>query len=112
MLAGRNGAGGVARPAIGKGVSVAKSKSSEKRIKVNERRRLRNQTYRSATRTIVRKAERAIAVDSGAETTSALQAAIRQLDKAAGKGIIHRNAAARKKSRLMARFNKVVQAAG
>ena len=91
---------------------MAKNKSSEKRIKVNERRRLRNQAYRSATRTIVRKAERAIAVDSGTETTSALQAAIRQLDKAAGKGIIHRNAAARKKSRLMARFNKAAQAVG
>ena len=90
---------------------MAKSKSSEKRIKVNERRRVRNQTYRSATRTIVRKAERAIAVDAGDETATALKAAISQLDKAAGKGIIHPNAAARKKSRLMARFNKVAQAA-
>ena len=89
---------------------MAKSKSSEKRIKVNERRRLRNQAYRSATRTIVRKAERAIAIDASDETATALQAAISQLDKAAGKGIIHRNAAARKKSRLMARFNKVAQA--
>lgn len=90
---------------------MAKSKSSEKRIKVNERRRVRNQTYRSATRTIVRKAERAIAVDASDETATALKAAISQLDKAAGKGIIHPNAAARKKSRLMARFNKVAQAA-
>ena len=90
---------------------MAKNKSSEKRIKVNERRRLRNQTYRSATRTIVRKAERAIAIDTSADTTTALQAAIRQLDKAAGKGIIHRNAVARKKSRLMARYNKATAAA-
>jgi small subunit ribosomal protein S20 len=85
---------------------VANNKSAEKRIKVNERRRLRNQTYRSATRTIVRKAERAIEVNADEQTTLSLAAALRQLDKAAGKGIIHRNAASRKKSRLMARYNK------
>jgi small subunit ribosomal protein S20 len=86
---------------------VANNKSAEKRIRVNERRRLRNQAYRSATRTIVRKAERAIAIGAGETTSTALLRAISQLDKAAGKGIIHRNAAARKKSRLMARFNKL-----
>ena len=86
---------------------MANSKSAEKRIKVNERRRLRNQSYRSATRTLVRKAERAIEVGAGEETNTALIAAISKLDKAANKGIIHRNNAARKKSRLMARFNKL-----
>ena len=85
---------------------MANNKSAMKRIKVNERRRLRNQTYRSATRTIVRKAERAIEVNADEQTTLSLAAALRQLDKAAGKGIIHRNAASRKKSRLMARYNK------
>ena len=85
---------------------MANNKSAEKRIKVNERRRLRNQTYRSATRTIVRKAERAIEVSADEQTTVSLAAALRQLDKAASKGIIHRNAASRKKSRLMARYNK------
>ncbi len=90
---------------------MANNKSAEKRIKVNERRRLRNQTYRSATRTIVKKAERAIETGSGEQTTVSLAAALSQLDKAAGKGIIHRNAAARKKSRLMARFNKLAQPA-
>lgn len=90
---------------------MANNKSAEKRIKVNERRRLRNQTYRSATRTIVKKAERAIETGPGEQTTVSLAAALSQLDKAAGKGIIHRNAAARKKSRLMARFNKLAQPA-
>jgi small subunit ribosomal protein S20 len=85
---------------------MANNKSAEKRIRVNERRRLRNQTYRSATRTIVRKAERAIEVGPGEETLTTLQAALSRLDSTAGKGIIHRNAAARKKSRLMARYNK------
>ncbi len=90
---------------------MANNKSAEKRIKVNERRRQRNLIYRSATRTIVRKAERAIAVGAGEETSTALLAAIRQLDKAANKGIIHRNAAARKKSRLMGRYNAVTKVA-
>ena len=85
---------------------MANNKSAEKRIKVNERRRLRNQTYRSATRTIVRKAERAIEVSADEQSMVSLAAALRQLDKAASKGIIHRNAASRKKSRLMARYNK------
>ena len=86
---------------------MANNKSAEKRIRVNERRRLRNQTYRSATRTIVRKAERAIEVGVGEETLASLQAALARLDATAGKGIIHRNAAARKKSRLMIRYNKL-----
>lgn len=85
---------------------MANNKSAEKRIKVAERRRVRNQIYRSATRTIVKKAERAIEAGTDEQTTTSLAAALSQLDKAAGKGIIHRNAAARKKSRLMARFNK------
>ena len=90
---------------------MANNKSAEKRIKVNERRRIRNQSYRSATRTLVRKAERAIETGASELTSTTLIAAISQLDRAAGKGIIHRNAAARKKSRLMARFNKIGAAA-
>jgi small subunit ribosomal protein S20 len=89
---------------------MANNKSAEKRIKVAERRRVRNQIYRSATRTIVKKAERAIEASTGEQTTISLAAALSRLDKAAGKGIIHRNAAARKKSRLMARYNKATAA--
>lgn len=85
---------------------MANNKSAIKRIKVNERRRLRNQMYRSGTRTMVKKAERAIEQGTGETTTAALALAISRLDRTAGKGIIHRNAAARKKSRLMARYNK------
>ena len=85
---------------------MANSRSAKKRIRVNERRRLRNQSYRSATRTLVRKAERAIVAGADEGTATAVGEAISKLDKAANKGIIHRNAAARKKSRLMARFNK------
>lgn len=85
---------------------MANSKSAEKRIRVNERRRRRNQIYKSATRTLVRKAEHAIGTSADETTALALVAAISKLDRAANKGIIHRNTAARKKSRLMARYNK------
>jgi small subunit ribosomal protein S20 len=85
---------------------VANSKSAAKSFRVSERRRLRNQSYKSATRTLVRKAQQAIEVSTGEETQQALVAAMSKLDKAANKGIIHRNNAARKKSRLMARYNK------
>jgi small subunit ribosomal protein S20 len=85
---------------------VANSKSAEKRIRVNERRRLRNQRHRSESRTLLKKA--LVAIDGGVspETDTALVAAIRKLDQTANKGIIHKNAAARRKSRLMARYNK------
>lgn len=85
---------------------MANSRSSKKRIRVNERRRVRNQSYKSATRTLVRKAERAITTGVDEATAATLGEAISRLDRTANKGIIHPNAAARKKSRLMARFNK------
>jgi small subunit ribosomal protein S20 len=85
---------------------VANSKSAEKRIRVNERRRVRNQRHRSESRTLLKKAQ--VAIDGGVspDTDAALIAAIRKLDQTADKGIIHKNAAARRKSRLMARYNK------
>lgn len=85
---------------------MANNKSAEKRIRVNERRRLRNQAYKSATRTLLKKAQVSIERGVTPETGEALVAAIRKLDQAADKGIIHKNAAARRKSRLMARYNK------
>lgn len=86
---------------------MANSKSAKKRIRVAERRRLRNRPYRSAARTYVKKA--LLAIQSG-DTDSAAVAvgnAISMLDKVAGKGVIHKNNAARRKSRLMARYNRM-----
>ena len=85
---------------------MANSKSAQKRIRVNERRRLRNQAHKSAMRTMVKKAQVAIERGVTPETGDALLAAIRKLDQVANKGVIHKNTAARKKSRLMARYNK------
>ena len=89
---------------------MANNKSAEKRIRVAERRRLRNRPYRTAARTFVKKAEVAIRVGDPATAATAVGDAISMLDRVAGKGIIHKNNAARRKSRLMAKFNRMIAA--
>lgn len=84
---------------------MANSKSAEKRIRVNERRRLRNRPYRSAARTLVKRAELAIQSGDQDAAQAAVARAVAMLDRAAGKDVIHPNNAARRKSRLMAKFN-------
>jgi small subunit ribosomal protein S20 len=82
---------------------VANIKSQIKRNLQNERRRLRNRTWRSELRTRKKTAVAAVAAvgsDSGAD---ALRMAIKRIDMAASQGVIHKNKAARDKSRLMAR---------
>jgi small subunit ribosomal protein S20 len=89
---------------------LANNKSAEKRIRVSERRRLRNRPYRTAARTYVKKAEVAIRAGDATVAATAVGDAISMLDRVAGKGIIHKNNAARRKSRLMAKFNRLVAA--
>jgi small subunit ribosomal protein S20 len=84
---------------------LANSKSARKRIRIAEAKRARNRPYRSAARTYVKKAELAIRSGDAAEAQGAVVEAISMLDRVAGKGIIHKNNAARRKSRLMAKFN-------
>ncbi|HBG01482.1 MAG TPA: 30S ribosomal protein S20 [Firmicutes bacterium] len=78
---------------------MANSKSAEKRMRVNSAKRASNVARRSALRTTIKKYEAAVANDP-ANAPSHLQKAIKALDKAAANGIIHKNAASRKKSRL------------
>ena len=82
---------------------MANTKSAEKRIRSNERKRLRNQMYRSRVKTMIRKAEELIF--GGESGEDAVREAISTLDRAAVKGIIHKNNAARRKSRLMKKLN-------
>lgn len=84
--------------------------SVEKRARQNERRRQRNTALRSALRTSIRKV--VVAVDTGdiEAATTELPNAVRALGKASSKGIIHRNHAARKISRLTRRVNAMVSA--
>jgi small subunit ribosomal protein S20 len=82
---------------------MANTKSAQKRMRSDERKRVRNLMVRSRVKTFIKKAEQSIGEDTSVE---AIRAACAELDKAASKGVIHKNNAARRKSRLMAKFNK------
>jgi small subunit ribosomal protein S20 len=83
---------------------LANIKSAIKRNKQNEKRRLRNRIYRGRARTFITKARATIKTGSVEEARAATIQAVSALDKAAEKGIIHKNNAARRKSRLMKRL--------
>jgi small subunit ribosomal protein S20 len=85
---------------------VANTKSAQKAMRQAATRAIRNKSARSAVRTYVKKATTAVAgsvEDAGAVVREAVQA----LDRAVQKGIVHRNAAARRKSRLMGRLHQL-----
>ncbi len=84
---------------------MANSKSAVKRIRVAERRRVHNRPYVSSARTFVKKAEMTIESGDQAAAADAVALAVSVLDRVAGKGIIHPNNAARRKSRLVAKLN-------
>lgn len=88
---------------------MANTKSARKRIRTNERKHVRNMMYRSRAKTMIKKAEQTIL--QGEPSEEAVREAIKTLDKAAVKGIIHKNNAARRKSRLMKKFNQARQEA-
>ncbi len=79
---------------------MANTRSAIKRIRQNEKRRVRNRTIRSQVRTAVKTARAA----GGDALRTAVAEAIRALDKAVTKGVVHRNTAARKKSALARRL--------
>ena len=81
-------------------------KSAEKRVRQSEKRRVQNRVYRTAARTAVKKARTAM-VATNPESEQSVLNAIQALDKAAAKGTIHTNNAARRKSRLMAQLHKM-----
>ncbi len=77
---------------------MANIKSQKKRIITNAKRAERNKAVRAEVKTRVKAAQAAAGTDDEAE---ALRLAVKRIDKAAQKGVMHKNAAARKKSRLM-----------
>ena len=79
---------------------MANIKSQIKRIATNEKSRQRNQSVKSALRTAVRRFREAAAAGDKPAADAALTSAARKLDKAASKGIIHKNQAANKKSAM------------
>lgn len=80
-------------------------KSAIKRVKTSEKRRALNASQKSALRTAVKAADTAIASTDAEAAKAALIFATKKLDKAVTKGLIHKNAAARKKSRLAKKIN-------
>lgn len=88
---------------------MANIKSQIKRNKQNQAARLRNRVYRGSARTFLRRAQSAIKTADAQKSKDEVVLAIRALDKAAAKGVIHKNNAARRKSRLMARYNALNQ---
>jgi small subunit ribosomal protein S20 len=79
---------------------VANIKSQMKRNITNEKRRLRNKSVKSELRTVVRSVRTAVAAGDAEAARAALAVASRKLDKAASKGVIHKNQAANRKSAL------------
>ena len=86
------------------------TRSAAKAHRQSLKRRLRNRIVRSATKTIVKNAEATIAAGDPEAARLAVRAALSKLDRAAKKGVVHANAAARRKSRLVLRYNAAVAA--
>ena len=84
---------------------MAHSKSSKKRIYIGERNRLRNQAVKSRVKTFVKKVLSAVEAKNVDEATTALNVAYQELDKAVTKGVLKKNTASRKKSRLTLKVN-------
>jgi small subunit ribosomal protein S20 len=85
---------------------MANIKSAQKRILVARIRAQRNAAYKSMMKTAIRRYEAALKSGGTDEAKQALAKAIRMIDKIASKGVIHKNTANRKKSRLSKQFNK------
>jgi small subunit ribosomal protein S20 len=88
---------------------LANIKSQIKRNRQNEKRRLRNRVYRGRARTYIKYARTDIEAGDLEKAEQSIKLAISALDRAAEKGVIHKNNAARRKSRLMKRFNALKQ---
>ena len=87
---------------------MANTASAQKRNRQNKRRTARNQARKSRVRTFVKKVETAIAGGDKAAAGEALRAAQPEMQRAVGKGVVHKNTVARKLSRLSARIKALV----
>jgi len=81
-------------------------KSAEKRVRQSERRRVVNRTNRGKLRTSIKKFRSTLKAGDAGQVTALLPQTVSEIDKAVQKGVLHRNAAARHKSRLTARANQ------
>lgn len=86
---------------------MANIKSAKKRISVIETKTLRNKMIKSKIKTLVKKVDAAVAASDKAAATAALSEAVVAIDKAAAKGVYHKNTAARKVSRITKAVNSI-----
>ncbi len=84
--------------------------TAKKRLRQNDKRRVRNRSHRSALRSQIRKVRAAVEAGKLEEATSEFRVAVKRLDQAAASNLIHDNAASRTKSRLSALIKKAQQA--
>ena len=89
---------------------MANIKSQIKRVKTNEKRRQRNKSVKSSVRTAVRRFREAVEAGDTDKATELQRAAARALDKAASKGVIHKNQAANRKSAIAKRVDTLADA--
>ncbi|HBM79762.1 MAG: 30S ribosomal protein S20 [Clostridiales bacterium] len=87
---------------------MANIKSAIKRIKITEKKTLRNRMVKSSVKTIVKKFDEYVAAGNMDEAKKLFPRVSHVIDRAAAKGVIHRNTAARKKSKLSLKLNKAV----
>ncbi|QOS57500.1 30S ribosomal protein S20 [Thermobifida fusca] len=88
---------------------MANIKSQKKRIRQNEKARLRNKAVKSSLKTAIRKFREAAEAGNVEEAIILQRAAARQLDKAVSKGVIHKNQAANRKSAIAKRLHRLQQ---
>ncbi|NOZ25229.1 MAG: 30S ribosomal protein S20 [Nitrospirae bacterium] len=86
-----------------------KNLSALKRVRQAEKRRLRNQDYKSRIKTCTKKVESAVAAKDAEAAARLLREAIKIISKVSSKGIIHRNTASRKISRLTKKVNSILK---
>lgn len=86
---------------------MANIKSAKKRIKVIEKKTLRNKMVKSKLKTVLKKFDAAVASGDKSAAENMLKVCTSELSKAASKGILHKNTASRKISRLAAMYNKM-----
>ncbi|MTI12621.1 30S ribosomal protein S20 [Sansalvadorimonas verongulae] len=89
---------------------MANSPSAKKRARTQEKRRQHNASQRSMVRTYIKKVVAAVEAKNGEAATAAFAAAVPVIDRMADKGLIHKNKAARTKSRLNAKVKALVVA--
>ena len=87
---------------------MANIKSAKKRILVNQTKALQNQMVKSALKTVIKKFNAAVEAGDKAQASELYRLAVKKIDQAVARGILHKNNAAHKKSEFTLKFNKLV----